>query len=126
MGHKGNKFDVSHLGLGTYYNFSTSVRNVLGNTGAFLMIKKTTFNKCNGFNKAYISCFEDVELNMNCIVNGFENFCDSNSVAYHYESQTRNDDSEKINKLMVDYQNNLLPFVVKNLDKLKHKIIKLD
>ena len=116
-------FGVSHLGLNSYYNFTNSIRNVLGNTGAFLMIKKTTFNKCNGFNKAYISCFEDVELNMNCIVNGFENFCDSNSVAYHYESQTRNEDSEKMTKLASDYQNNLLPFVVKNYEVLKNQII---
>jgi len=43
-------------------------------------------------------------------------------VAYHLESQTRNDDEEKINKLRKDYVNTLVPFVNGNFDKIKHQI----
>ena len=39
-----------------------------------------------------------------------------------YESQTRKDDSEDLKKLNIDYINNLLPYTIKNIDKIKHKI----
>ena len=74
------------------------------------------------FNENYISCFEDVELNFKCITLGLENYLCSDCVAYHYESQTRNDDNEKLDKLQKDYKNNLLPFVVKNINKLLKQI----
>ena len=48
---------------------------------------------------------------------------EGNVVAYHYESQTRNEDPNIINKSNQDYQKNLFPFVVKHLDKLKNYII---
>jgi len=88
-----------------------------------LMIRKSVFEKCNYFNENYISCFEDVELNLKCILLGYDNYYDGNLVSYHYESQTRNEDPEIIDKMTQDYQKNLLPFVVKHLDKLKNYII---
>ena len=36
---------------------------------------------------------------MMCIVKGFKNYHNSDCVAYHYESQTRNEDPENIKKL---------------------------
>jgi len=116
--HKNNTFNISHISLKSYFNYPTDTKQVLGNTGGLLMIRKTLFEKCGFFNENYISCFEDVELNMKCILLGYINFNDGNIVAYHYESQTRNDDSENIKKLMYDYKNNLFPFVVQNLKKL--------
>ena len=74
-----------------------------------------------GFNENYISCLEDVELNLECKMLGLENICDGNSIAYHYESQTRNLDNNKNQKFMFDYTNNLKPFYIKNKEKLdKH------
>jgi GT2 family glycosyltransferase len=119
---KNKIFGVSHIGLNCYYNFDLSIKKVLGNTGGLLMIRKNIFEKCNFFNEKYVSCFEDVELNMSCILNGLENYTDGNLVAYHYESVSRNEDSENINKLHYDYKNNLLPFVVSNIEKLKDKL----
>ena len=84
--------------------------------------KKETFEKCGMFNEQYISCFEDVELNMCCTLLGLTNYNDGNSVAYHYESQTRGDDPKNMEKLRIDYVKNLLPFVFKNIDKLKKTI----
>lgn len=120
---KNNIFGVSHISLKHYYNFLTDVGSVLGNTGGLMMIQKNLFIKCGYFNENYISCFEDVELNLQCILLGYVNYNDGKLVAYHYESQTRNDDSENIRKLMVDYHSSLLPFVQKNINKLKDKII---
>jgi len=119
---KNNSFGVSHINLGSYYNFLDKTTSVPGNTGALVMIRKFTFEKCGMFNENYISCFEDVELNFKCIILGLENYLCSDCVAYHYESQTRNDDEEKLDKLQKDYKNNLLPFVVKNINKLSKQI----
>ena len=118
---KNGSFQVSHLGLKSYYNFSNSTKKVIGSTGALLMIRKKIFEKCGFFNENYISCFEDVELNMKCSLMNLENYCDGNSVAFHYESKTRNEDSENLQKLQSDYINNLLPFVKINYEKLKNK-----
>ena len=43
---------LSHRGLRSYYNYeSKMVYNVLGSTGAFLIIPKTEFNRVKGFNE---------------------------------------------------------------------------
>jgi GT2 family glycosyltransferase len=118
---KNKSFQITHRNLGSYYNFSDKTISVIGNTGGLVMIRKFTFDKCGMFNENYISCFEDVELNFKCVVLGLENYLCSDCVAYHYESQTRNDDSEKFEKLQKDYKDNLLPFVIKNLNKLSPK-----
>ena len=50
----------------------------------------------------------------------YENYLSGKSVAYHYESQTRNESEEKNKKTIFDYQNFLNPLVMNNFDKLKH------
>ena len=116
-------FNVSHIGLNSYYNYTLTSNNVFGNTGGLLMIRKKVFENCGFFNENYISCFEDVELNLKSTLLGLTNYNDGSLVAYHYESITRNDDLKKIEKLQMDYYNNLLPFVIQNIDKLKKNII---
>jgi GT2 family glycosyltransferase len=118
-----NRFNVSHYGLRNYYPKSSLITEVIGSTAALLMIKKSVFIQCDYFNENYINCFEDVELNFKTTILGYMNICDLNLVAYHFESQTRNEDPKNIEKLQYDYKNNLLPFTMKNIDKLKHKII---
>jgi GT2 family glycosyltransferase len=73
------------------------------------MVRKNTFELVGYFNENYISCFEDVELNMICLAKGFENFNNGECVAYHYESQTRNDDPENIEAVTV--VTNRLPWI---------------
>jgi GT2 family glycosyltransferase len=118
-----NTFQVSHFGLFGYYTYSNHLREVFGNTGALMMIRKNTFIKCGMFNEKYINCFEDVELNISCMVNGHTNYCDGRLVAYHYESQTRNEDPDKLSKLLSDYRNNLFPYVLKHFNKIKNKLV---
>jgi GT2 family glycosyltransferase len=118
MGVKDSKLRITHYGLHCYYQFSTSLKQTVANTGALLMIRKNIFLKSGMFNELYVSCFEDVELNLNCILLGLNNYLDSKSVAYHLESQTRDDDPKKVHKSNLDFTNTLHPFVVKNFNKL--------
>jgi GT2 family glycosyltransferase len=119
---KNKHLKISHHSLLSYYNFSNVTRKVIGSTAALLMIKKDVFIKCDYFNENYLTCFEDVELNLKCLMIGLDNYCNSNLVSYHYESKTRNNDIDKIKKVNEDYNNLLRPFVSKNYDKLKTHI----
>jgi GT2 family glycosyltransferase len=120
---KKRAFQVTHSNLKSYYNFTTNVKKVVGSTAALLMIRKNVFEKCGHFNENYISCFEDVELNLKCVTLGFDNYYDGSLVAYHLESQTRNEDSNNLLKLQTDYFQSLQPFVIKNLEKIKKHIM---
>jgi GT2 family glycosyltransferase len=119
---KFDKIDVGHIGFKNYFNHKTSIDTTLGNTGGLLMIRKNLFKSLNYFNENYISCFEDVELNLSCQIKGYKNFTDSSLVAYHFESSTRNDDEENLKKLQFDFSKNLLPFIKSNWEKIKNKI----
>jgi GT2 family glycosyltransferase len=119
---KEDRIAVGHHNIRNYFNFNQNISSVFGNTGGLLMIRKNTFELVGYFNENYISCFEDVELNMMCLAKGFENFNNGECVAYHYESQTRNDDPKNMEKLEYDYKNNLLPCVGTYFDKIKSKI----
>ena len=119
---KENRIAVGHHNIRNYFNFNQNISSVFGNTGGLLMIRKNPFELVGYFNENYISCFEDVELNMICLAKGFENFNNGECVAYHYESQTRNDDPKNMEKLEYDYKNNLLPCVGTYFDKIKSKI----
>jgi GT2 family glycosyltransferase len=109
---------ISHLGIATYYGYNTSNFEVVGNTGALLMIRKNTFEKCGMFNEQYVECFEDVELNLKCIISGLKNFISSKSVAYHYESKSRNDDEDKLKRQTIDFTERLIPFINNNMNKV--------
>jgi hypothetical protein len=117
-----NRILVSHCGFRSGYNYTTIVKSIIGVTGALLLIKKEYFEKLGMFNESYIECFEDLELNIKSIVMGFENYLDGNAVAYHFESQTRNEDNGKNIKMSEDYSQRLIPYIVENQSKLKNKI----
>jgi GT2 family glycosyltransferase len=121
-----NIFGVTHKELNSYYPKNNNIQEVVGSTGALLMIKKSLFEICGLFNEDYTNCFEDVELNFKTTILGYNNFIDGNLVSYHFESQTRGEDPENIKKLSNDYNNTLLPFTIKNLGKLRSKIIKVN
>lgn len=121
-----NNIQLTHIGLNTYYGYSTHNLEVIGNTGALLMIKKHLFESLGMFNENYIGCFEDVELNLKCNILKYKNIISNKSVAYHYESQTRDDSTDKIEKIQKDYSEVLLPFIIQNLNKLENKIFKIN
>jgi GT2 family glycosyltransferase len=110
---------VGHKNFKSYYNFTNSLTNVIGNTAGLLMIRKNVFEKINGFNESYRICFEDVELNLKCIVLGLSNIYNGNLVAYHYESQTRKNNDEEVLMMNEDFRNILAKFIQENPDKLQ-------
>lgn len=117
---KFNKVVVSHLGYKSYFNYRIHTNVVVGCTGGFMMISKTKFEKCNMFNENYIECFEDVELNLQCEINGYTNFICGEAVAYHFESKSRDENSEKNFRMGLDFNQRLEPFIRKNIKKIKN------
>jgi len=104
---------LSHFGLRSYYNYHNQPKNVVGNTGAFLMVSKYLFNKIGKFSESYLECFEDVELNLECLSRNRKNIFVSDAVCYHYESQTRNKDEDKLLREGNDYRK-IIPKIVSN------------
>jgi GT2 family glycosyltransferase len=115
------KLGVSHKNYGSYYSYSLGINKNFGNTAGLMMIRKFTFEKSGFFNENYDVCLEDVQLNATTLLLGLENYCDGNSVAYHYESQTREKDEETKNLEINDFLKKLLPFLIKNFNKLINK-----
>jgi GT2 family glycosyltransferase len=115
------KLGVSHKNSGSYYSYSLGINKNFGNTAGLMMIRKFTFEKSGFFNENYDVCFEDVQLNATTLLLGLENYCDGNSVAYHYESQTREKDEETKSLEINDFLKKLLPFLIKNFNKLINK-----
>ena len=105
---------ITHHGLGSYFNYHQQTKEVFGNTAAFMMVRKSTFKSLNGFNEEYNECFEDVELNIKCLNRRLKNYFLGESVAYHYESQTRKKDPDKLKKESEDYVNRLIPAIIDN------------
>jgi GT2 family glycosyltransferase len=113
---------LTHKHLNCYNTISLGVNKVFGNTGGLMMMRKFVFEKCGFFNENYGTCFEDVELNARCLLLGLENYCDSNLVAYHYESQTRGKNEVNQKGEFKDYTTILLPFLIKNINFISNKI----
>lgn len=106
---KTNKFySWSHKNLrkdNDVYNSNNPIHieKVFGNTGALMFIEKELYLKYK-LNDKYISCFQDVELNMRLLLDGKDNYCFINSVNFHYESMTRQKDVMDRKKLIIDMQ----------------------
>ena len=106
---------ISHFGLRSYYNYHDCLkRDILGNTGAFMMIQKELFQAIGGFDVTYRECFEDVQLNIECINRNRDNLFVGDAVCYHLESQTRNKSEDKLKRESEDYTKKLIPFILKN------------
>ena len=106
------RVNISHKGLKSYYNYHTQTKEIFGNTAAFMMIRKDIFNKIGGFNQGYKECFEDVELNVDCLTRNLKNYFVSDAVCYHYESQTRNKSEEKLQREADDYVKRIIPLIM--------------
>jgi GT2 family glycosyltransferase len=112
------QINLTHASLGSYYSYTTGIKEVMGNTAALMMIRKKVFNKIGGYNEEYTTCFEDVELNLSSRLNGFINYYDGSLVSYHYESQTRGKNEKNSKGEYNDYIKILIPFIEKHNNKL--------
>jgi GT2 family glycosyltransferase len=121
---KNNQLNVGHLFLRNYHNFIPTYSEVFGNTGGLMTIRKKLFDEIKGFNENYVNCFEDVELNVECLKRGYKNYCDGTLVAYHYESQTR-DEEEQNSNTYLDFTKRLIPFLNENISYIYKYVVKL-
>jgi GT2 family glycosyltransferase len=112
---------TTHQNKLAYYKFTKDVSTCIGNTAGLMMININTFKQIGMFNEMYNECFEDVELNLNLSIRGLENYFLGTHCAYHFESKTREIEKSQT-KMMDDYNGILIPFLQKNLQKLKNKI----
>ena len=115
-----SKLDVTHYGLKSFYKYYDYKGDVLGNTAALMLTPLYLFNKIGGFNENYIECFEDVEYNLQCILANKKNKFLGDAVAYHYESQTRNNNTNKNQQMNIDWVERLLPFIKNNNSLTKY------
>jgi GT2 family glycosyltransferase len=113
----------THFNLYSYYGNNLMDCEVVGNTGALLMIRKNTFIKLGCFNESYTTCFEDVELNIKCVASGLKNIVSAKSIAYHFESQTRTKEKHVLDMEMNDYYRLLSPYIQQNLSKITKYVI---
>jgi GT2 family glycosyltransferase len=121
---KNNTLNITHLFLKNYHNYNQNLTEVVGNTAGLMMVKRDVFVKIGGFNEGYISCFEDVEFNIECLKLGYLNYCDGSLVGYHYESQTRKDE-DILNSVNEDFKMRILPKITKEINILHKYIIKI-
>lgn len=111
---------LGHVDIGKSRDFKTNIDyNAHGNTAAFMLINRELFIELGCFNERYIECFEDVELNFKCLIEGKKNITVCDAVSFHYESLSRNKDPKKIEKLQTDYEERLFPFYRENKAKLR-------
>jgi GT2 family glycosyltransferase len=122
---KSKRLGASHYGLRSYYSFNSKLAtNMVGSTGAFLLVNKKVFEKVNGFNEKTTECFEDVVLNIDTIaLLDKTNFYQGDAVCYHHESLTRDESPDMLKRLNEDFVNVLQPKILEHKSKLKNFII---
>ncbi len=111
---------LTHHGINTYHTYHLGKKEVFGNTAAFMLMNKKLFDNIGGFSEEYNECFEDVQLNIDCLTRGKKNIFLGDAVCYHYESQTRNVDGEKQKRESEDYTQRIIPYIVKNKKTYKY------
>lgn len=115
---KNDKLYLTHYGIKSYYKYhKDTIKNTFGNTAACMMTSYKLFTDIGMFKENYLECFEDVHYNIDCLINNRYNIFAGNAVGYHLESQTRNLDEKKNEKMSIDYQ------TIMNHIKNNYKII---
>jgi GT2 family glycosyltransferase len=118
---KTNNLTLSHINFKNYYNYFNNTKEVIGNTGGLMLIRKNVFENIGLFSENYLSCFEDVDLNIKLVSINLKNYICGKCVAYHYESQTRKEDPENLDKQKIDYSK-LVPVISNHWEKIKEKV----
>lgn len=85
-----------------HYNYQKKINEVSdenvrveGVTAACLMVRKTLFNKFNGFDEEYKDIYQDVDFNLKVCAGGYDNFCVRKKALLHVDHATRVNDQTK-------------------------------
>lgn len=109
-----NYVHITHKYYHSSYYYAQDTEECLGNTGAFMFTPFRIFSNLGMFNEKYMEIYQDAEYNLSCIVSGYTNLIAGKLVAYHYESQTRNEDVNKERNSSKDRNNIFFPYLIKN------------
>lgn len=95
-----------------YFNRVNIVQNLSAVTAACMMVKKDIYLKLNGLDEEnFVVAYNDVDFCLRVLKNGYKNIFTPYAQAYHYESQSRGDDSKDREK-------------TKRFDKEKENLLK--
>lgn len=82
-----------------YFGYNRGVHDMIGVTGACLLIRAGVFQEMGGFPEDMAVAFNDVELNYHLFESGYYNVCCNNVFLYHHESLSRGDDLKDLTKM---------------------------
>lgn len=100
-----HKLQFLENGKSYYDGRSTGVWNMIGVTGACLLIRKEVFREAGGFCEKLQVAFNDVDLCFNLYELGYQNIVINTHYLLHHESLSRGTDGteEKFKRLMGEY-----------------------
>ena len=81
-----------------YYGRNRYVHNMMGVTGACLMLQRKRFEELGGFYEGLAVAFNDVDLCYTLFESGYDNIQRNDVVLYHHESLSRGKDGESEEK----------------------------
>lgn len=124
--HKNCKFaGISHFLLKQNDRELHDILSV-GNTGAFLLVRREDFDKVGGFDEQFNKCFEDVVFNWKILIQGKPNVTALSQCAVHYESTTRDRSVDKDDvRTMAEFFDNNAEDILKYSEILKPTVMEI-
>ena len=86
--------DIDH-----YYGKNRYCHDVIGVTGACLLVRKSVFDETGGFDEELRVAFNDVDLCFKIYEKGYYNIVRNDVVLYHHESLSRGNDADSKEKM---------------------------
>jgi GT2 family glycosyltransferase/2-polyprenyl-3-methyl-5-hydroxy-6-metoxy-1,4-benzoquinol methylase len=99
--HAGVVFNRVGLPYHIYYGFPTNFpavnkrRRFNAVTAACMLVRRELFERLGGFDEGFLNGYEDVDFCLRLRAAGYEILYEPESVLFHFEKQTRGEDSEK-------------------------------
>lgn len=82
-----------------YFGFNRGIHDLIGVTGACLMVNSARFEEAGGYREDLAVAFNDVDLCYALIEKGYYNICCNHIRLYHHESLSRGNDTEDVQKM---------------------------
>ncbi|MCR5101596.1 MAG: glycosyltransferase [Butyrivibrio sp.] len=101
-----HKLQRMHDKKAHYFGFNRGIHNLIGATGACLMIARSKYEEVGGFPEVLPVAFNDVDLCFSVHEAGYYNLCCNHVYLYHHESLSRgidNQDPKKMERLASEY-----------------------
>ena len=93
-----HKLQFAHDTEDHYFGQNRGVHDMLGVTGACLLVRKTIFEQVGGFDETLAVAFNDVDLCYKIYEEGYYNVVRNDTFLFHHESLSRGKDGESSEK----------------------------